>query len=161
MLRYRHKTWFRFLSGLILAVFLQAEAAGCCKIGSWFPLFPLFQEAAKSAASESMAAASAGTMDHSCCPKPATGEADVSMDGSAFSSRFSSFSAERACCLQGAELNAVEIVSLHDGSPAHIAMPAFPRVLEILTAPRSQAFAASAFLDSGPPASRSALPLLI
>jgi hypothetical protein len=156
MLRYRDKTWFWFLSGLILAVFLQAEAAGCCKMGIWF------QGTAKpAAASESMTAASAGAMDHACCPKPATGEADVSMDGSPFSSRFSSSSAEGACCLQGAEVNAVEIVSLHDGSPTQVAPPLFARVLETLTAPRSQAFAASAFLDPGPPASRSALPLLI
>jgi hypothetical protein len=156
MFRYRDKTWFQFLSGLILAVFLQAEAAGCCKIGFWF------QGAAKPAtASESMTAASAGAMDHACCPKPATDEADVSMDGSPFSSRFSSSSAEGACCLQGAEVNAAEIVSLHAGPAAHFALPLFARVLETLTAPRSQAFTASAFLDSGPPASRSALPLLI
>ena len=98
-------------------------------------------------------------MEHACCPKPAAEEGLPVADASG--SRVFAGSMERTCCIHDADLNAVEIVSVYDGSSAPVALPIFQRLLGILPAPGSEALAASAFLDSGPPASRSALPLLI
>ncbi|MEO6096555.1 MAG: hypothetical protein ABIW76_12945 [Fibrobacteria bacterium] len=157
MLCYRNRPWFQFLSALVLAVFLQAQAAGCCKIGAWFHATPKPHSTSGTAAAVSTV--SANDNGHSCCPKPSAEDGFGIADASG--SRVFAGSMERTCCLQDADLNAAELVSMHDGSSSHLATPTFPRLLETLFPPRSEAFAASAFLDPDPPASRSALPLLI
>jgi hypothetical protein len=158
MTRYRGNTWFSLMSVLLLAVFVQAQAAGCCKLGFRFQR-PV--DAAVASSAEAASLPQSNPMDHACCPKKAAAD-EAQADGAPLPfAAHSVQSGEHACCLAGAELNVASLASVHSESPLVAALPVFARVAGLVLPQRDIAYPSSALLDSGPPESHSNLPLLI
>lgn len=150
MARIRKSAWHAFLGILSLAVLLQAQVAGCCKMGSWV----LASDVPATAAGNRIS----GTADeatpnlHACCPRPdapdRTGEKAAP-----------EASAGIGHCLVGADLNVAALASAHSpGSHADLPIPSIRR-----PAPHHAGFRAPAGAYPRPesPVLRANLPLLI
>jgi hypothetical protein len=146
MIRYRKQPWFTFLSVMLLVVFVQAQASGCCTLGSRFHVSASALE--KSPAPEGM--------EHACCAKRAAEDAAAPSAAEGHQAK----SADHPCCLQGADLNLSGLASVKSEAATHAALPVFPRILGSVPTPVCAA-ASPALPDSGPPAYRATLPLLI
>lgn len=177
MIRYRNKTWFSCLSVLLLAVFVQAQVSGCCELGSWFRSAGPVAEVAKSSvggAGDVSVAPVASPAEHACCPRksvaahqsgktassaPSAPSASDASGPTAASHACSS--SDHGCCLQGSGLNASGLVSIPSGPSFHAALPLPVHVLGMLPDIEAVLRFDLARMDSGPPASRASLPLLI
>lgn len=177
MFHYRKQPWFTALSVLLLAVYVQAQVAGCCKLGSWFQsaasAIVSVSTGAESPASDPTAnpkvtaatpAKSGMTADHSCCPKQtdaAEQTAPWAPDAAATTASHDCATSDNGCCLQGSDLNASGLVSIPGGPVFNSALPPAIRVLGLF--PTADAISRCDFarMDSGPPEARANRPLLI
>jgi hypothetical protein len=175
----RSKAWFPVLSVLLTAAFVSAQAAGCCKLSVLFhsaPVASALPDAGEEApVSPENAPADPSMGDHACCHKQAD-QAEPAQSAARMNEAEpapvepaktdpchgagSPGAASTGCCLQGAGLDVADMASVPsltgpDLIPAPTAM-----AVEFLPLPRPAYVTVSA-LDSGPPESRSNLPLLI
>src|SRR5687768_4437497 len=117
MKRFRDTIWTGILSVLLALVFVQAQAAGCCKIGAWFHGAPdsrISASHASAAMPSGNAPARESGLGHGCCPNAPVAEAAEDLrslsDPESPGAPADPLS-ESACCLRGADLNASGIAS--------------------------------------------------
>jgi hypothetical protein len=170
----RSKAWFPVLSVLLTMAFALAQAAGCCKLTALLhaaPVASALPEAGKHAAARENIPAEPSMGEHACChkmaeqPEPAQSDAMRSVpagtDGNApCHGAKAPGAASTGCCLQGAGLNVAGMSSVPSLAGLDLVPALTAMVVEFLPLPRPAHVTASV-LDSGPPAVRSNLPLLI
>jgi hypothetical protein len=174
MARMRSKAWFPVLSVLLTMAFALAQAAGCCKLSALLhaaPVASALPDAGRKAAAPENDIAAPSMGDHACCRKkaeqaePAQSDAmhsaPAGTEGNALCHGAKTpGSASTGCCLQGASLNVAGLASVPSLSGLDLVPALTAMVVEFLPLPRP-AYVTASVLDSGPPATRSNLPLLI
>jgi hypothetical protein len=174
MAEMRSKVWFSVLSVLLTAAFVLAQAAGCCKLSVLLhpaPVASALPDAGKGAAAAETIPGDPSMGDHACCHKQAERAEPVqsnALRGAPAGTGGNALchgskapgAASTGCCLQGAGLNVAGMSSVPSLTGPDLLPSLTAMVIEFIPLPRP-AYVTASILDSGPPASRSNLPLLI